>query len=243
MTKARVVLGALLIAATAAGCRTDWASASRDSAGLAPLPAEAREAIVHVYAARAFSWRGTFAVHSWIAVKEADADAYEVIDVTGWRVRRGAGRAVRVREEVPDREWFGATPTLLQELRGEEAAAAIPKLRAAVEAYPYPSSYRMFPGPNSNTFVSHVLRRVPELTVELPPHAIGKDWLEGGGVVDTTESGTGGQLNLLGLLGVQLGLAEGVELNLLGLCFGVDLWSPAVKLPFIGRVGFPDRGL
>jgi hypothetical protein len=31
-----------------------------------------------------------------------------------------------------------------------------------------------------------------------------------------------------------------VELNLLGLTFGLDLNRPALKLPGIGRVGFPD---
>ena len=237
-----IALAAILVGGAAlAGCRTDWATASRESAGIAPLPSEVEESIVQVYAARAFSWRGVFSVHSWFAVKRSSAAAYEVIDVTGWRVRRGEGRAVAIREDIPDRQWFGAEPTLLQELRGEAATAAIPKLIEAAEEYPYSMSYRMFPGPNSNTFVSYVLRQVPELTVELPPHAVGKDWLEGGGPVDWTESGTGAQLNLLGLLGLQLGAAEGVELNVLGFNFGVDLWAPALKLPFIGRLGFPDR--
>ena len=46
-----------------------WSSASRAPAGLAPDPAETPEAVVQVYGARAFSWRGAFAVHTWIAVK------------------------------------------------------------------------------------------------------------------------------------------------------------------------------
>jgi len=29
-------------------------------------------------------------------------------------------------------------------------------------------------------------------------------------------------------------------MNLLGMTFGVDVYRPALKLPFIGRVGFPD---
>ena len=37
-----------------------------------------------------------------------------------------------------------------------------------------------------------------------------------------------------------VGLEEGVELNVLGLSFGVDLNPPALKLPVIGRVGFPQ---
>ena len=36
-----------------------------------------------------------------------------------------------------------------------------------------------------------------------------------------------------------VGLEEGVELNLLGLTFGVDPRSLSIKLPLIGRLG-PD---
>lgn len=231
------VAASLLLTACSSG---DWRTASRESAGIAPLVSEVAEPIVLVYAARTVGWRGWFSVHTWIAVKPG-AGEYEVIDVTGFRGRRNGGRFLAMRADVPDRRWFGAEPTLLQELRGDAAVRAIPRILAAVEEYPYATTYRVYPGPNSNTFVSYVLRRVPELTVELPPNAIGKDWLEGGGVVDRTESGTGGQFNLLGLLGVAGGLAEGLEANVLGLVFGIDLWSPALKLPLVGRVGFPDR--
>ena len=45
---------------------------------------------------------------------------------------------------------------------------------------------------------------------------------------------------LFGLLGFNVGLGEGVEVNLLGLNFGVDLNSPGLRLPFVGRIGFDD---
>ena len=76
------------------------------------------------------------------------------------------------------------------------------QIEAAVAAYPYPHSYRAWPGPNSNTFTAFVARRVPELGLDLPPTAIGKDWLGGGTLVATTPSGTGWQLSLAGVLGV-----------------------------------------
>ena len=50
------------------GCLPDprsgvpWHEARRDPTGLAPDPATTQEAIVQVYAARAVSWRGVFAV-------------------------------------------------------------------------------------------------------------------------------------------------------------------------------------
>jgi hypothetical protein len=84
-----------------------------------------------------------------------------------------------------------------------------------------------------------ILRDVPELRVDLPPTAIGKDYL-GAMPVALTPSGTGGQVSLLGVAGVVAGWEEGVELNLLGLTFGVDPASLSLKLPLLGRIG-PDE--
>ena len=204
--------------------------------GIAPLPENEPEAIVHVYSARAFNWRGYFAVHSWIATKEKNADHYLTYHVTGFR----NGANVLIRKDIPDRRWFGADVTLVQELKGDQAQAAIPKIAAAAKAYPYQEVYRLWPGPNSNTFISYIIRSTDELGVELPPHAIGKDWIGQGDLFGRSESGTGYQLSLYGAFGVTMGLAEGIEMNLLGLSFGVDLWRPAVKLPFVGRLGFDD---
>ena len=52
----------------------------------------------------------------------------------------------------------------------------IPRIEAAVQAYPFADRYRSYPGPNSNTFTAHVARSVPELGLDLPPTAIGKDY-------------------------------------------------------------------
>ena len=141
---------------------------------------------------------------------------------------------------VPDRRWYGAEPELLQDLRGEAAEKAIKEIKKAVGTYPYKHIYSAFPGPNSNTFISHIIRNVPELTVELPPTALGKDFLGYTKFFDQSESGTGYQFSVLGLLGITLGKAEGFEFNVLGLVFGVDVMRPALKLPFVGRIGMKD---
>ena len=52
-----------------------------------------------------------------------------------------------------------------------------------------------------------------------------------------TPSGTGYQFSLGGLLGLMVGREEGVELNILGLIFGIDPLGPAIKLPMAGRIG------
>jgi len=218
--------------------RGDWWALDRGPSGQAPDPAATPEAVVQVYAARAVSWRGVFAVHTWIAVKARGAAAYTRYEVLGWGVDRGAP-AVRVNRTGPDNHWFGDRPEKLVDLRGDGVDAIVAKVEAAVAAYPYPSSYRTWPGPNSNTFTAWVGREVPELRLKLPPTAIGKDYLAGGALAGTTPSGTGVQLSLFGLGGLAVGWEEGIELNVLTLNFGVDLKRPALKLPFVGRLGAP----
>lgn len=213
----------------------DWRTASSAPAGLAPDPATTQEAIVQVYAARTWGWKGSFGVHTWIAVKEPDAKSYTVYEVIGWKLRR-SDTALSVTNRAPDAHWFGNEPELLAEKRGAEAEAMIPKIEDAIRAYPYAAEYSVWPGPNSNTFTAWVSRAVPELKLDMPPTAIGKDFL-GDRIVDSAPSGSGFQLSLAGLLAVTASGVEGLEVNLLGLTFGIDPFSPAVKLPLIGRIG------
>jgi hypothetical protein len=233
-----VVLAVLLSVGCAAFERTtvSWWQASREPSGQAPDPALTPEAVVQVYAARTVGWRGVFGVHTWVAVKRQGAAAYRRYEVIGWGVDRGAP-AVRVDRTGPDNHWFGARPERLVDVRGDGVEALITKIEAAVAAYPYPSAYRTWPGPNSNTFVAHVGRAVPELRLVLPPTAVGKDFLPGGALVAPSPAGRGLQLSLLGVAGVLAGWDEGLELNVLGLTFGIDLRAPALKLPVAGRLG------
>lgn len=227
----------LVAACSQAHFGRDWRTASRASTGLAPDPATTPEAVIQVYAARAFNWRGILAVHTWIATKPADADHYSVHQVVGWR--RGNGRSVVVSTpDLPDRLWYGAEPELLLDLRGAPAARLIPEVLAAIARYPHADEYTLWPGPNSNTFTAYVGREVPGLELELPVTAIGKDYLAAGRWTGSAPSGGGLQLSLGGYGGVLLGGREGLEVNLLGLVFGVDVTPPALKLPGIGRLGF-----
>ena len=217
----------------------DYRTADRSSAGLAPPAETTPEAVVQVYAARALNWRGIFGVHTWVATKPENAKEYTVHHVIGWRRYRNLPVVVSA-PGIPDGRWFGNEPTLIGQLRGEVAEAAIPKIIDAVATYPYPNDYNLWPGPNSNTFVAHVGRQVPELKLDLPVTAIGKDYPINGSIIDRTPSGTGYQLSMLGVFGLSLAREEGIELNLLGLSFGIDFSQPAVKLPFIGRVGMSE---
>ncbi len=234
---ALVAMPVLMMLSGAVHLGTDYRTADRSSAGIAPDPETTREAVVQVYAARALNWRGLFGVHTWIATKAENASQFVVHQMIGWRVRRGLPGVVSA-ADIPDRKWFGNEPELLAELRGPDAARAIDEILKAVESYPYANNYVLWPGPNSNTFTAYVARHVPQLQAELPATAIGKDFPVNGNIVDRAPSGSGVQVSLYGLLGVLVARQEGLEINLLGLSFGVDFKRPALKLPFVGRLGF-----
>jgi len=234
---AALVVAGVLTTIVSRSSMADWRTASRESAGIAPDPAIDKEAIVQVYSARAYSWRGTFGVHTWIAVKSTDALEFTVYEVIGWRVMRG-GTSVAISNRPADGRWFGNIPDIIADLRGPGVDDIIRRIDIAAKSYPYMNDYRVWPGPNSNTFTAHVARAIPELKLDLPPTAIGKDYIPGGGLAASTPSGTGYQISLFGLVGVLVGLEEGLEVNLLGLTFGVDPKDLALKLPIAGRVGF-----
>ncbi len=216
----------------------NWQTANRRSANIAPDPHTTPEAIIQVYSARTWSWRGAFAVHTWIAAKRSHETAYTVYQVVGWR--QYSGRPVlQMEQDIPDRHWFGQKPTVLAEVRGDASLdSLISRLESIVQTYPYPWEYRMWPGPNSNTFTAFVARQMPELKLDLPPTAIGKDYLPNGSIVALAPSGTGVQLSLYGLFGVILSIEEGIELNVLSLTLGIDPLDLALKLPGIGRIGW-----
>jgi hypothetical protein len=230
----------LLVNAVAFGrdSATPWFEQRRDSAGLAPDPAATPEAVIQIYAVRAVGWRGVFSVHTWVAVKPSGAASFTRYEVIGFGVSRGLP-AVVIDRTGPDNYWFGARPELVLDRRGPGVDALIERIRAAAESYPYPHSYWAWPGPNSNTFTAHIGRAVPELGLVMPSNAIGKDFLPDGDLVAATPSGTGYQASLFGLFGLTAARDEGIELTLLGLTIGIDVASPAIKLPGIGRIGLP----
>jgi len=216
----------------------DWRTASREPVGWAPDPSAYEDAIVQVYAAPAVRWRGKFADHTWIAIKPKGASTYTRYEVMGFYLRRNAS-AVRMSETTtPDQRWYGSEPKLLQDLRGPEAEAVAAAVPAAVESYPYPNSYVVWPGPNSNTFIAHIAREIPDLRLTMPGNAIGKDFT-GWRFITTSPSGTGLQVSLGGALGVMLAKDEGLEINILGLVVGVNPRTLSLTLPSVGR--FPGQ--
>jgi Protein of unknown function (DUF3750) len=240
-----LILTAWIIVQVAVSCarytspQYSWSNAPRHSSGLAPDPQIHRDAVVQIYIARAFSWRGIFATHPWVVVKKAGAPAYKRYEVVGW----GSGSKLRTDYATADGLWYGSEPTLMVDVRGPDADALVDRIEQAIASYPYKDVYVTWPGPNSNTFLAHIGREVPELRLDIPASAIGKDYRPWYEPVGRAPSGTGIQVSILGLAGAMVALEEGIEFNLLGLSFGVDVLRPALRLPAIGRLGMAEGRL
>ena len=174
----RVFILILMVNLLAACSNSNWRTASREPAGIAPDPLTFKNAVIEVYAADAYSWRGWFAVHSWIAVKQSDALEYTVYEVVGWRVNNGLPALHQFQTSTPDRYWFGAKPQKILSIEGDKATELIPKITDAVARYPWANNYTVFPGPNSNTFPAWIGLQVPELGLKLPFSAIGSGYAD-----------------------------------------------------------------
>jgi len=169
--------------------------------------------------------------HPWFAVRKKGETEWRTFEVGG-----GGSESDPFTKHSPylkpivHKVWRGA--------EADRAAACIeiegPKWEGYIESH-----YIFYPGPNSNTFGDRVLRAC-KLSASLPSTAVGKDWrgLIGAGV---TSERTGLQIETA-VLGVKVGLKEGVEVHVIGLSFGIDLWPPAIIVPLgPGRIGFADR--
>ncbi len=208
-----------------------WRDADWSASGILPPAAGERGASIRVLSARTGGYKGILSVHSWLVIRPAGATAYDRYDVVGW------GRPLRKNAYPPDGRWFSNDPEIVFELRGKTAARLIPKIEAAIAAYPWSAhgDYRIWPGPNSNTFVANVLSKVPELGAVLPPTAVGRDFPVDGGILARSSAG-GWTISFRGIAGVTVGMIEGFQVNLFGLVAGVEFGRPALLLPGLGRI-------
>jgi hypothetical protein len=209
-----------------------WRDADWSSTGVLPAAAQFEPARLVVFTGTTGGWKGVFSVHSWLVFKRARALEWVRYDVVGW------GTPVRTNGWPADGRWFGNMPVAIADVFGPEAEKLIPKVEAAVAQYRFNRNgdYRIWPGPNSNSFIAAVLRAVPELHVALPPNAVGRDFRDRF-YAGRTDSGTGAELNLWGFADIKIGWVEGIEVNLLGLVAGLDVRHPGLKLPGFGRIG------
>lgn len=231
-----IVAFLLPVAATAAWWTTvdrpgSWRSADWTSSGMLPAPATG-DAAIYVMAARTGGLKGALSVHSWIVLKKPGEAQYVRYDKVGW------GRPVRRDAYPADANWYSNTPAVVHAVLGERAAELLPDVEAAIEAYPHaqPGAYRIWPGPNSNSFVAHVVDAVPRLGASMPPNATGRDFAPGVVSLRFSADWQDVHVTLGGLAGFAVGRRSGVEAHMLGAVVGIDVMRPALKIPALGRV-------
>jgi hypothetical protein len=207
-----------------------WRDADWTSAGLLPAATGSREAAVYVLSARTGGMKGALSEHSWIVVKNKGTAPYERWDKVGW------GSPIRRNAYPADGRWYSNEPRIVLARTGAAAEALIPALRTAIADYPFAKAggYHIFPGPNSNTFVAHVLRHVPGLSTSLSPLAVGRDFPSDGRLAAFDPDRGDLRLSLYGYAGLTVGRSAGLELNLLGLVAGIDPGRLGVKIPAFG---------
>ncbi len=172
--------------------------------------------------------------HPWFAIREQGVQQWE-----RWEIgSRGSTDLGYVNHSYRD-PLGGDEVRVHGVLRGEKAMRFIRCLRRESVRYEHRHVYRVWPGPNSNTYADIMLRRCG-FRAELPPTSVGKDYRGIIGVSGTT-GGTGVQLETP-ILGVRVGLTEGVQFHVFSFTVGIDWWPPAIVFPVgDGRLGFADR--
>lgn len=210
-----------------------WRDADWSSAGILPQATASPDAAIYVLSATTGGMKGAVASHAWIVTKSEGGSAYDRYEKVGW------GKPIRKNAYEADGRWYSNEPRIVVAVAGDEARRLIPKVEEAIAAYPYatPGAYRLWPGPNSNTFVAHVLRSVPELNAVLPPDAVGRDYLPEGRLFHIDADGRDLHATLYGLAGISAGWRSGLELHFMGLVAGIDIIRPGIKIPAIGRLG------
>lgn len=210
-----------------------WRQADWSSAGILPEASADPEAAIYVFSAATGGLKGAVASHAWIVTKKAGAARYERYDKVGW------GTPIRRNGYAADGRWYSNLPRYVVAIKGEEAERLIPEVEKAIASYPHGErgGYRIWPGPNSNSFVAHVLRSVPDLNAVLPPDAVGRDYLPEGRLFMIDADGLDVHATLFGLAGISVGWRSGFEVHFLGLVAGLDLARPGIKIPALGRFG------
>jgi hypothetical protein len=151
-----------------------WHQARRDPTGLSPDPAVTQDAVIQVFAAPGVARRALFSVHTWIAVKPTGAPRFTPYEVLGFGVANGAP-ALRIDRMGPDNYCFGARPQILLDRRGAGIDGMIGHARCCREP-PLFQELCPWPGPNSNSFLAHIARQVPDLAIQIPSNAVGKEF-------------------------------------------------------------------
>lgn len=210
---------------------SSWSQANWSSAGILPPPHPA-DAEIMLLAARTGGLKGAFATHSWLVLKKPGESGWHRYDKVGW------GKPIRHNAYDADGRWYSNTPVIYQRINGERAKHLIPKVENAIKTYRWRKrgDYKLWPGPNSNTFIASVINDVPELSWEMPATAVGRDFPLSGSWFSHLPDG-GWRLSLGGYAGMAFKPSSSLDLNFLGLVAGINWQSGQLKIPAFGTIG------
>jgi len=122
-------------------------------------------------------WYTRFAAHCWFDVVPEEEDGWHRVEIIGPDSGLTAVPLSPAEAMCPNR-WDRRVRVLLS---GRDPAVARELLAAAAD---YDDRlYLAWPGPNSNTFVAEMARRVPGLQVRLPWNAVGRGYRGRSGTV------------------------------------------------------------
>lgn len=175
-------------------------------------------------------WYSRFASHVWIEYRQKGDQNWTRVEANTEPLQEPIHPSV-----ANHNVRWGRDVELLAVYLLEDAANMIPHIKESALRHSEGFEYRAYPGPNSNTYAARIIADVPNLDVELPHNAIGKDYtttISAG----LTPSRDGLHLDTLPL-GLSLGYQQGLELHLIGLTAGLSLWPPQLKIPFLPRIG------
>lgn len=212
---------------------SSWRNAQWSSAGVLPSNPSKDDAAVYVLTARTGGLKGAFATHSWLVLKPKGASYYDRYDVVGW------GTPLRKNAYDADGHWYSNKPVISHEITGDQAQDVIPELEQVIANYKWRDrgDYTLWPGPNSNTFVAHILSQFPELTANAPSTAVGRDFPADGRWIGRKKDGAL-FATLGGYLGFEVGGNVGLEINFLGLVAGFNLKNSELIIPAFGAVSW-----
>lgn len=170
-----------------------------------------------------------FATHSFIDYREALDSPWYRVEV--YNARSGVVHKRISDDEVRKKIRFNERVRILSQLDGRANPHFASDIRAFVSTYD-DSIYQSYPGPNSNTFVEKLIREVDGVSAILDHNAIGK---EKGYYAGKTAGGTGLEIQT-SVVGLAMGLKEGLEFSALGLSGGVSICPPSVRVPFLPKI-------
>lgn len=127
-----------------------------------------------------------FAVHPWVVItKNNQSDRYEIIHKK-YDEKERFGFVYKnfyknpqqgIKKSLRNMEYW--TSKKIAEIDGDENSLAhrmYDFIHDVSPYYPHKATCKIFPGPNSNTYINWILKKFPEANIKLPWNAFGKNF-------------------------------------------------------------------